>query len=97
MVAWHSDRLHRSPVELETFISTVEAAGIDVETARAGVLDLSTPSGRMVARQLGAVARYESEHKAERQRRKHQELAEAGKSSGGGTRPFGYQADRRSI
>ena len=35
MVAWHSDRLHRSPVELETFISTVEAAGIDVETARA--------------------------------------------------------------
>jgi site-specific DNA recombinase len=51
------------------------------------VLDLSTPSGRMVARQLGAVARYESEHKSERQRRKHQELAEASKSSGGGARP----------
>jgi DNA invertase Pin-like site-specific DNA recombinase len=97
VVAWHGDRLHRSPIELEAFIATVEAAGVDVETARAGVLDLSTPSGRMVARQLGAVARYESEHKSERQRRKHQELAEAGKSSGGGTRPYGYQADRRTV
>jgi len=97
VVAWHADRLHRSPVELEAFIATVEAAGVDVETARAGVLDLSTPSGRMVARQLGAVARYESEHKSERQRRKHQELAAAGKSSGGGTRPYGYQADRRTV
>jgi len=97
VVTWHADRLHRSPGELEAFIATVEAAGVDVETARAGVLDLSTPSGRMVARQLGAVARYESEHKSERQRRKHQELAEAGKSSGGGTRPYGYQANRRTV
>jgi hypothetical protein len=35
---------------------------------QAGPLDLSTPSGRMVARQLGAVARYESEHRSERVR-----------------------------
>jgi hypothetical protein len=57
-------------------------------------MDLSTPSGRMVARMLGATARFESEHKAERARRKHRELAEAGKPTGGGDRPFGFEDDR---
>jgi site-specific DNA recombinase len=95
--AWHPDRLHRSPIELEQFIAVVERAGIDVETARAGALDLSTPSGRMVARQLGVVARYESEHKSDRQRRKHQQLADEGRLAGGGTRPYGYSEDRRTL
>jgi site-specific DNA recombinase len=97
VVAWHGDRLHRSPVELEAFITAVEAAGVDIETARAGELDLSTPAGRMQARIAGAVARHESEHKAERQRRKHQELAESGRAAGGGTRPYGYAADRCTL
>jgi site-specific DNA recombinase len=97
VTAWHPDRLHRSPLELEQFIAIVERAGIDVETARAGALDLSTPSGRMVARQLGVVARYESEHKSDRQRRKHQQLADQGRLAGGGTRPFGYNQDRRTL
>jgi site-specific DNA recombinase len=58
-----------------------------------GMLDLSTPGGRMVARQLGAVARYESEHRSERVRAKHRELAEKGLWPGGGHRPFGYGSD----
>jgi len=97
VTAWHPDRLHRSPIELEQFIAVVEGAGINVETARAGALDLSTPSGRMVARQLGVVARYESEHKSDRQRRKHQQLADEGRLAGGGTRPYGYNQDRRTL
>jgi site-specific DNA recombinase len=97
LTAWHPDRLHRSPTELEHFIAVIEAAGIAVETARAGPLELWTPSGRMIARQLGVYARYESEHKSDRQRRKHQELADAGRVSGGGTRPFGYNDDRRTL
>ncbi|MGH3495226.1 MAG: recombinase family protein, partial [Sciscionella sp.] len=36
VVAWHPDRLHRSPVELEEFISLVERTGVTVETVRAG-------------------------------------------------------------
>lgn len=97
VVAWHPDRLHRHPRELEEFITIVDKAGIHIETVRAGVVDLSTPAGRMVARQLGAVARYESEHKADRQRRKHLELAQSGAWAGGGTRPFGFEADRTTI
>jgi len=97
LTAWHPDRLYRSLTELEHFIGVIEAAGIAGETSRAGPLELWTPSGRMIARQLGVYARYESEHKADRQRRKHQELADAGKVSGGGTRPFGFNDDRRTL
>jgi DNA invertase Pin-like site-specific DNA recombinase len=97
LVAWHPDRLYRHPRDLERFVETIEAAGAAVATVQAGELDLSNPSGRMVARMLGAAARYEGEHKAARQRSKHRERAEAGLPGGGGDRPFGYEEDRVTI
>lgn len=97
VVAWHPDRLHRSPVELEEFIDIVQKRGTRLATVQTGSWDLTTPSGRMVARQLGAVARYESEHKSDRIRRKMRALAEAGADHGGGSRPFGFEKDRRTV
>ena len=97
VIAWHPDRLHRRPVELEKFIDLIEKTGVPVATVTAGDYDLSTPSGRMTARVVGSMARYESEHKSERQRRKHLELARQGKGKGGGTRPFGFNADRVTL
>lgn len=97
VVAWHPDRLHRRPVELEAFIDVVERTGAKVATVQSGELDLATPSGRMTARVVGAVARHESEHKSARLRRKHEELAQAGKLAGGGSRPFGYLDDRVTV
>lgn len=93
VVAWHPDRLHRAPKELEAFIDVLEAAKATAVTVMAGEFDLSTASGRMTARVVGAVARHESEQKTERLRRKHRELAEKGKPSGGGSRPFGFKSD----
>jgi DNA invertase Pin-like site-specific DNA recombinase len=93
VVAWHPDRLHRSPRELERFIDLVERAGASVATVTAGELDLATPTGRMVARIVGAVARQESEHKAARIARKHLQSAQAGKPHGGGERAYGYTPD----
>jgi site-specific DNA recombinase len=69
---------------------------VQVRTCTAGELDLSTPSGRMTARVVGAVARHESEHKAERQRRKALQLAEQGRSNGG-PRTFGYEPDHQRV
>ncbi|MGI8711571.1 MAG: recombinase family protein [Acidimicrobiales bacterium] len=97
VIAWHPDRLHRSPRELEAFIDIVEATGAKIATCQAGDLDLSTPAGRMTARVVGAVSRGESEHKSARITRKHAELATAGKLSGGGHRPFGYEGDRLKV
>ena len=89
VVAWHTDRLHRSPLELEEYIDVSEKRGITTHTAKAGEIDLSTPSGRAVARTLGAWARYESEHKSERITRKKLQLAQAGAFSGGPV-PYGW-------
>ena len=89
VVAWHNDRLHRSPRELETFISLVERTGCRVAIVTGGDYDLTTPDGRLAARIVGAVARKESEDKSRRIRRKHLELAESGRPAsweGWGTR-----------
>ncbi|MGD0255477.1 MAG: recombinase family protein [Acidimicrobiales bacterium] len=90
VISWHRDRLHRSPRELEDFIEIVEVTGAEVATCLAGDWDLTTPSGRAHARILGAIARMESEHQAERIARKHQELAEKGRYKGGPV-GFGYE------
>ncbi len=88
IVAWDPDRLHRSPAELETFITAVEEAGVGVETVQAGRWDLSTANGRFIARVLGNVARHESEHKSERVCRKLEQNAVAGRSHG--RRTYGW-------
>lgn len=90
VLAWHTDRLHRSMGELEEYLVACASNDVATVTVQAGPIDLSTPSGRMVARQLCAVAQYESEHKSARIKRKVTELAEAGKIANGGPRPFGY-------
>ncbi|WP_327258639.1 recombinase family protein [Streptomyces sp. NBC_01240] len=89
VLAWHTDRLHRSPVELEEYIALSERRSVLTHTVQAGLIDLSTPHGRMTARILGAVARQESEHKGARVARKRQQKAKAGEW-GGGIRPFGW-------
>ncbi|MBB2770556.1 UNVERIFIED_ORG: DNA invertase Pin-like site-specific DNA recombinase [Mycolicibacterium obuense] len=96
VLAWHPDRLHRSPRELETYIDASERNGVVTHTVQTGMWDLSTPSGRMVARQLGAVSRYESEHKGERIRRARQQQAKAG-GFHGGIRPYGFERDGVTI
>lgn len=79
VVAWHNDRLHRSPRELEAFIDLVERSGVRVAVVSGGDYDLTTPEGRFTARIVGAVARKESEDRSRRVRRKHLELAEQGR------------------
>ncbi|MEV1094791.1 recombinase family protein [Streptomyces sp. NPDC049952] len=92
VLAWHTDRLHRSPAELEEYIDVCEPARIETRTVKAGHLDLTTATGRMIARQLGVQARYEVERMVERQRRKRDEMAAKGQHFGG-RRPFGWEKD----
>ena len=96
VIAWHPDRLHRSPIELEHFITLIEGRKTGVHTVQAGLWDLSSPSGRMVARQLGAVARYESEHKGERIKAARVQQALAGQFHGG-MRPYGFERDGVTV
>ena len=92
VLAWHTDRLHRRPTELEEYIDVCEPRAIQTRTVKAGSLDLSTATGRMIARQLGVQARYEVERMVERQRRAREQKVQRGEWSGG-PRPYGWEAD----
>ena len=96
VVVYHLDRLHRHPKELEEFFDVCKAAGVTDLATVTGRIDLADPDGQFQARILGAVARKESDDKSRRIRRKHEELAEQGKVSGGGQPSFrlrGRQGD----
>ncbi len=46
VIAWHGDRLHRSPIELEDYIAICDPRGVATHTVRAGELDrLARPPG----------------------------------------------------
>jgi DNA invertase Pin-like site-specific DNA recombinase len=62
-----------------------------------GEIDLSTPTGRMIASTLGAAARHEAEHEAGRQARERRQQAQAGKPQSSGTRGYGYAPDKITI
>lgn len=88
IVAWHVDRLYRRPRELEDLIDLVERYPIMIETVKGGGFDLNTHEGRLMARQLVAIASYESGHKADRIRRANRAKAERGEWHGGAR--YGY-------
>jgi site-specific DNA recombinase len=96
VICWHTDRLHRRPVELEEYIAVCEPRGVPTQTVKAGPIDLATPAGRMVARQLGAVGRYEVEHQIERQVAARLQAVTDGRWTGG-RRPYGYEADGVTV
>lgn len=94
IIVWHIDRLHRRPIELEELARTCAEAGLtDLRTVH-GAFDLGTGDGLLVARLLAAVAANESDSKRRRGRRKMQQIAESGQPHMGGTRPFGFEADK---
>jgi site-specific DNA recombinase len=97
LLVYDLDRLHRQPRELEDFIVLCEQRRLTNVASVSGDIDLTTADGQFQARILGAVAKKESDDKSRRIRRKHEELAAAGKVSGGGSRPYGYEADKRTI
>jgi site-specific DNA recombinase len=88
LIAWDADRFTRQPREAEDLIDLAQRYGIQLATVT-GDYDLATYSGRMHFRIKGAIARGESEHRAERLRLKHAELRANG-AFHGGNRGFGY-------
>lgn len=97
VLVWHLDRLTRHPRELEAFLDLCDELDVEMLGCVTGDVDLADHGGRLLARMLGGLARYESDHKSERIRRKHLEIAESGGVSGGGSRPYGYEDDKVTL
>lgn len=90
VICWDTDRLHRRPLELEEYITACGVDhGIPTHTVNAGDLDLSTSSGRMIARIKGSVAAAESEKMGERIRAQKQDARVHNRPIGGPV-PLGW-------
>lgn len=96
VIAWHEDRLHRSPIELEHYMAVCQPRNIETDFVQSGRLDLRTASGRMVARIRGAVAREEVEHKSEREQSKRLKIAQAG-GRHKAARVYGWEPDGMNV
>ncbi len=97
VLVYDSDRLHRQPRELEAFIDLCKAARLTNVVTVSGDLDLTSHDGQLMARVKGAFAKKESDDKSRRVRRKAREIAERGGISGGGSRPYGYEVDKKTL
>jgi site-specific DNA recombinase len=94
-VVYDLDRLARDPRDLEDVIEIVEHYRRPVLDVSGGV-DLMTDNGRSMARVGVTMANKSSADTARRVKRKHRENAESGIPVGG-TRPFGWQDDKRTL
>jgi len=96
VVVWDLDRLHRRPVELESFMDLADRKKVPLASV-GGDIDLATRQGRMVARIKGAVAAQEADAVSDRVKRAQQQRREQGRPGNGGVRPFGYERDRMTV
>lgn len=92
VIVWHPDRLYRRLRDLEELVDVVTASGATIRTVKAGEVDLSTPTGRAMARTAAVWAGHEVEHGIERMKSAKLQLLKSGRFTGG-PRPFGFLAD----
>ena len=96
VIAWSLDRLTRNRHDTVRLIEACQQHGVTIALVRGSDMDMSTPSGRMVADILASVARQEIEQKSDRQKRAHLQAAEQGRRVSG-ARPFGYKTDGVTV
>ncbi|KUJ64035.1 integrase [Streptomyces albus subsp. albus] len=95
VVAYDLDRLARQPRDLERLIEIFdERPRLEFATVTNDV-NLGTPDGRTMARIMVAFANKSSHDTSRRLKRKHLELAQQGKDSGGPA-PYGWRKDDRN-
>lgn len=95
VIVWHVDRLTRRLIDLERVVDLCERTGVRLATVT-GDLDLSTDTGRLLARILASVARAEVERKGARQRRANEQRAGQGRMPWT-RRPFGYDREAGRV
>lgn len=96
VIVWHQDRLLRRNTDLETYINACDPHAVPTHTVKAGLVDLSTPAGRAIARTLAASSTYEVDTSTARVKAAKLQQAKSGSWSGG-QRPFGYEPGLTAI
>lgn len=96
VIVWHPDRLYRRLSDLERYIRSCEPREVPTFAVQSGRFDMTSSDGRLFARMLGAAAQFESEHKAERQKRANLQRALQGKNFAT-KRCFGFLPDNVTL
>lgn len=97
IVAWHPDRLYRRAIDLGELVDVCKTTDAKVATVNAGEVDLTSPTGLLVADMLAAIAMYEVRHKSERWTRSWRQGRERGEVVKAGRRMFGYTRDGHIV
>lgn len=95
VVCYHLDRLTRQPMQMEQWLKRAETEGLQVVTCT-GDYDLSTDTGRTMARVVTAFARGEIERKSARQKRATLQKAHNG-GAAAGIPPYGYDDEFKVV
>lgn len=88
--------MYRRAVDLEEIVNIAEAHQLQIATVASGDVDLSTPTGRMNARIIGAVAQGEVERTQEQVVASKKQAVAQGRYRGG-PRPYGYAKDGVTV
>lgn len=96
VLVWKLDRLMRRITEFSRFWKVAEEHGVAL-VSKNDPVDTTTPLGLAVVYLIVALAEQESRNTSMRGQARHLELAENGELSGGGLRPFGFEADQVTL
>jgi site-specific DNA recombinase len=96
VVAWSLDRLQRNRRDELRLYELCRDRGVIISLVNGAELDFGSATGRLVADNLGSLARFEIELKSDRQLAASRQAALAGRRVGG-RRPFGYEADGVTV
>ena len=91
IITRHQDRLTRHPQTYGRLLEICVRHSILIHLYTGGVLDLATHAGGFMGMMNTAVAWGESKLRSDRVKAAVQRNAEAGRRTGGGSRPFGYK------
>lgn len=96
IIVYHGDRLVRQPWDLELLLRLAEERHLQLASV-AGTRDLSSADDRFILRVEVAQHCRESDNTSRRVRRGWEARAAKGLPVGGGKRPFGFEADGKTI
>jgi site-specific DNA recombinase len=96
LAAWKLDRLTRNQEDLSRLWDVIQKSGAVLACVHDAV-DTSTPAGEFAVRTTVDLAGMESANLGLRVAAQREQAARAGRPGYGGTRPYGYEADKRTI
>lgn len=97
VLVWSHERLTGRTVDLEQTLATLDAFGVEFHDVFNGIGQVTLASVRAEREWLAEVSRRVEETPSRASREVQQQLARDGRVGNGGPRPFGFEADRRTV